>query len=252
VQLYYAGSSRYIGLFGTREEACTAYVTARDCMNSFGDMDPSPTQIKRNLDKLRKAAVSGGEVGAKRVKRSNQFADLKEKTVNPTGDTGRPKSDGETSSLNRQQPGVTTKAKSTKVAKAKSANKGSKPSSIRSTSIQAVSRNPHEYDLSEASSTKNGRSPSRSSPRKTNCGDRAKSDKNGGSSPKPLFAVQPEASKAKDGSSLMGFIQKESLGESPKRKSLSSIYEKAMKLAEELPRGITVRPSGKWVSIASN
>jgi hypothetical protein len=224
-------------------------------MNSFGDTDLSPTQIKRNLDELRKAAVSGGEVGAKRVKRSNQFAELKGKTVKPTGDTDRPKSDGETSSLNRQQPGVTTKAGSTKVAKAKSANMGSKPSSIRSTSIQSESQNPHEYDPSQASSTKNGRSPSRSSPRKTNSGDRAKSDKNGGSSrisSKPLFTVQPEARKEKNGSSSLGFIQRESHGESPKRKSMSSIYEKAMKLAEELPRGITVRPSGKWVSLASN
>jgi hypothetical protein len=34
-----------------------------------------------------------------------------------------------------------------------------------------------------------------------------------------------------------------------KRKFGSDIYEKAKTLAEALPRGITVRPSGKWVRI---
>jgi hypothetical protein len=39
--------------------------------------------------------------------------------------------------------------------------------------------------------------------------------------------------------------------ESRKRKFGSDIYEKAKTLAEALPRGITVRPSGKWVSSLS-
>ena len=38
--------------------------------------------------------------------------------------------------------------------------------------------------------------------------------------------------------------------ESRKRKFSSDIYQKAKALAESLPRGITVRPSGKWVSSA--
>jgi hypothetical protein len=36
-----------------------------------------------------------------------------------------------------------------------------------------------------------------------------------------------------------------------KRKFSSDIFEKAKTLAEALPRGITVRPSGKWVSVVS-
>ena len=36
--------------------------------------------------------------------------------------------------------------------------------------------------------------------------------------------------------------------ESRKQKFSSDIYQKAKALAESLPRGITVRPSGKWVS----
>ena len=39
--------------------------------------------------------------------------------------------------------------------------------------------------------------------------------------------------------------------ESRKRKFGSDIYEKAKTLAEALPRGITVRPSGKWVCVVS-
>ncbi len=60
VQVYYAGYSRYVGLFDTREEAAAGYRLARECMDSsFGeDDDPTPQQLKRNLDEMRKAVSS--------------------------------------------------------------------------------------------------------------------------------------------------------------------------------------------------
>jgi hypothetical protein len=58
VQLYYAGKSRYIGVFDTKIDAAVAYELARDCHSAFKDDDPSPEQAKKNLMLMRKAAFA--------------------------------------------------------------------------------------------------------------------------------------------------------------------------------------------------
>jgi hypothetical protein len=58
VQLYYAGKSRYIGVFDTKIDAAVAYELARDCHNAFKDDDPSPEQAKKNVMLMRKAAFA--------------------------------------------------------------------------------------------------------------------------------------------------------------------------------------------------
>ena len=61
VQLYYAGLSRYIGVFDTREEAAAAYEMARDCCDSFAEENPTKDQVKRNVALMRKAAFESEE-----------------------------------------------------------------------------------------------------------------------------------------------------------------------------------------------
>jgi hypothetical protein len=63
VQLYYAGKSRYIGVFETKLDAAVAYELARDCFGSFKDDDPSPEQAKKNVMLMRKAAFAPFEAG---------------------------------------------------------------------------------------------------------------------------------------------------------------------------------------------
>ncbi len=58
VQLYYAGKSRYIGVFETKIDAAVAYELARDCFGAFKDDDPSPEQAKKNVMLMRKAAFA--------------------------------------------------------------------------------------------------------------------------------------------------------------------------------------------------
>ena len=61
VQLYYAGLSRYIGVFDTREEAAAAYEMARDCCDSFAEENPTKDQVKRNVALMRNAAFESEE-----------------------------------------------------------------------------------------------------------------------------------------------------------------------------------------------
>lgn len=270
MQLYYAGASRYIGLFGSKEEACIAYGVARECMNSFSDLDLTPDQIMRNLDKLRKAAVSRGEFGLNNniMDRYITSAELKGKELKTKGKIAKSRPNKETSSIDQHQVVETlTKAGPTKV---------KSDSGRRTAAVNAESRNCQAFvpytkkpikfaagSQAETSSTKNcSRSPSQSKMtfRKDvpvtvvmDSGARAKSATNDNMSPirsGPLLSVQPKATKEKKRSSVGVDIQKDGPEKSQKRTSMSSIYEKAMKLAEELPRGITIRPSGKWVSLA--
>ena len=265
MQLYYAGASRYIGLFGSRDEACTAYNVARECMLSFKGLDPSPEQIMRNLDKLRKAAISKGGIGADHVERSNPFAELNRREIKPNDEITKLKSKGESSSsIDRRQQVVATltsgRSRSDPLA-ALHVDSRNRPEFVSSNKAE---RSKYEADSAEESSaTMNGtRSPSRSKtiftkegPMKVeeDSGAGAKSAKNGSRSPvrsRPLLIVQPKEKTEENGRSFRGEVLNESLMDSRKRTSMSSIYHKAMSM--ELPRGITVRPSGKWVSIVSN
>lgn len=228
-------------------------------MNSFSDLDPTQDQIMRNLDKLRKAAVSRREFGVNMMDRCIPSAELTGRELKPKGEIAKVRhSKKSSSSIDRHQVVESLmKAGPTKV---KSESGG------RTAALQADSQNCQEFvpyskkpakfvagSQEEASSTNNcGRSPSRSKrvfrkavPVKVvvDSGAREKSATNDSRYPVrsgPLLSVQPKATKEKDPE------------ESQKRSSMSTIYEKAMKLAEGLPRGITVRPSGKWVSLAQN
>lgn len=61
VQLFYAGQSRYLGLFHSKEAAALAYALARDCVIQLGDdwrtwKSLTAEQIKANVITIRKAA----------------------------------------------------------------------------------------------------------------------------------------------------------------------------------------------------
>jgi len=68
VQLYYAGKSRYIGVFLSRLDAAVAYELARECYSKFKDDDVSPEQAKKNVALMRKAAFSFTKGSIKRQK----------------------------------------------------------------------------------------------------------------------------------------------------------------------------------------
>lgn len=62
VQLFYAGQSRYLGMFPSKEAAAMAYELALDCAIQLGDdrrtcRKLSPEQTKANVITLRKAAA---------------------------------------------------------------------------------------------------------------------------------------------------------------------------------------------------
>jgi len=57
-QLYFAGKSRYIGVFDTREKAALAYEIAREKLKS-GPQDPSGKSTENLVNAARKAAFEG-------------------------------------------------------------------------------------------------------------------------------------------------------------------------------------------------
>lgn len=120
VQRYYAGASRYIGLFDSREEAAIAYEVARECCESFAlrHQNPSLDQVKRNLESIRKAAFasvanikgeSGTAPGMKRKERSD--ADEEGNKLVEKRGRGRPKKKRkpESSALAKKTPAVVVK-----------------------------------------------------------------------------------------------------------------------------------------------
>jgi len=58
-QLYYAGKSRYIGVFDSREKACLAYEISREVLKTDKGEDPKPSEIDANINLARKAAFAG-------------------------------------------------------------------------------------------------------------------------------------------------------------------------------------------------
>ena len=56
-QLYYAGKSRYIGVFDNREDACYAYEVAREIL--ILSKDPKDDEVEANINLARKAAFAG-------------------------------------------------------------------------------------------------------------------------------------------------------------------------------------------------
>lgn len=55
--MYYAGKSRYIGVFETKMDAAVAYELARDCGAQFNEY-PNPEQAQKNIVTMRKAAFA--------------------------------------------------------------------------------------------------------------------------------------------------------------------------------------------------
>jgi hypothetical protein len=56
-QLYYAGKSRYIGVFESRQDACYAYEVARQVLKSCSE--PKDDEVEANISLARKAAFAG-------------------------------------------------------------------------------------------------------------------------------------------------------------------------------------------------
>jgi hypothetical protein len=58
-QLYYAGKSRYIGVFDSREKACLAYEISREVLKTDKGEEPKSSEIEANINLARKAAFAG-------------------------------------------------------------------------------------------------------------------------------------------------------------------------------------------------
>ena len=58
-QLYYAGKSRYIGVFDSKDKASLAYEVARESLAGETDNSPSNDVVDRNVALARKAAHAG-------------------------------------------------------------------------------------------------------------------------------------------------------------------------------------------------
>ena len=59
-QLYYAGKSRYIGVFDSREKAALAYEIAREVLKTDKGNEPTtPEEMEKNVNLARKAAFAG-------------------------------------------------------------------------------------------------------------------------------------------------------------------------------------------------
>jgi hypothetical protein len=58
-QLYYAGKSRYIGVFDSREKACLAYEISREVLKTDKGEEPKSSEIDANINLARKAAFAG-------------------------------------------------------------------------------------------------------------------------------------------------------------------------------------------------
>ena len=225
VQLYYAGNSRYIGLFDTPQEASIAYETARKIRGLFAEDDPTPVQIKRNLDSMRKAAFSAVAPEAEEDDtsfthdanlwmRSNAELPMPDRLYDKEVGELRPKKIRDTSC---GKPAKAMKANVREIKKAVKTNKISKVA--KAAENRPSNRTQNKVD---------------EKPKKLKVLHKVASDKSQTNKPKAskLQNVQAVSDEA----------------ESRKRKFSTDIYHKAKALAESLPRGITVRPSGKWVS----
>ncbi|KAL7543463.1 hypothetical protein ACHAXR_012751 [Thalassiosira sp. AJA248-18] len=195
VQLYYAGFSRYIGLFDTREEAAVGYEIARECCNSFEEEDPTPEQVKRNLDLMRKAAFEGGWYTSRASKRDESKGD------DTTQD--KPKK--------KNVPG-----------------KRERSDDAAAQAVLAKAKAGHAKAKAQTCTFK-----------------KSQMAKHVAVGSQRLGSIEKKSLKEKRKEIAEDAVMEDS-EESRKRKFSSEIYQKAQALAEALPRGITVRPSGKW------
>ena len=175
-----------------------AYEMARECCGSFEEEDPTPEQIKLNLDMMRKAAFSGGEYKRHyseelRLDMPKEIGVTQDKPKRSTVPGKREKSDAELAKVKAE---LDAKARGAKYGTAKAVEK--KPPS-RSQSSRVVEKS-------------------------------------------------QKVKRKVDGITTDEVMED---AESRKREFNSEIYQKAKALADTLPRGITVRPSGKWVSRAT-
>jgi len=201
VQLYYAGNSRYIGLFDTRQEAAMAYELARECCYSFKENDPTPEQVKRNLNVMRKAAFSGLEC-RRNCSEESRPDDQQKKSTGMTHEGNEKRSTAVPVKCLTGNDDAMAKSKLAKT-KAESSAKTRGPTRVSAKAAKVTIRSQSRRIVEKSQKTKK------------NVEDKTRD------------VVNDDA-------------------ESRKRKFSSEIYKKAKALADTLPRGITVRPSGKW------
>ena len=58
-QLYYAGKSRYIGVFDSKDKASLAYEIAREILKGTDNHNPAPSEVEKNVNLARKASFLG-------------------------------------------------------------------------------------------------------------------------------------------------------------------------------------------------
>jgi hypothetical protein len=58
-QLYYAGKSRYIGVFDSKDKASLAYEIAREILKDTDKYNPAPSEVEKNVNLARKASFLG-------------------------------------------------------------------------------------------------------------------------------------------------------------------------------------------------
>ena len=227
VQIYYAGVSRYIGLFDNKQEAAAAYEMARECSEGLADDNPSPQRVKKNIEKIRKAAFSGGEWKSRHMAASRKRREDKKPVAEAKG----------SSKSKRAAPALPTRKRKEREDASKKAEGARAKLGLRHASKPPAAK-PAPVSKKAAPAPPKAK--------------RARVER-----PKPVKAAPaPKVPKAKKPAwsskkSTWDNLEKEAEKIGGKRTFNNEIYERAKSLANKLPRGITVRPSGKWVSAAT-
>lgn len=252
VQLSYAGCSRYIGLFDSKDEATTAYKLAKQCRKELDDDDPPTHRVKANLDLMRKAAFSQysssdnessssleEEEEEEEYSSSRRRANRQERKQN-----NKKTSDG----APRRGPGRPLGSyKKGKPRPVKSSRGRGRP--LGSTNKKKAAGTKKAADDDRTSTVSKRKPPPETTNRyaKSYARPRREAPKPPPPAPVPKSArIQKKRAAAAAPKKEAAKVQDYNL---PKLKINPEILEAAKQVAESLPRGITVRPSGKWVSL---
>ena len=235
VQLSYAGSSRYIGLFDSKDEATTAYKLAKQCRTELDDDDPPTHRVKGNLDLMRKAAFSQYSSSDDDSSSSMEEEEEEEEEYRSRRRVIRQERKQNEKTAPRRGPGRPLGSyKKGKPRPVKSGRGRGRPlGSTNKKGKKASERKPPPEKTKPPPETTNRYAKSYARSR------RAEAPK-----PPPPAPVPKSARIQKKRAAAPKKVKDYNL---PKLDINPEILEAAKATAGSLPRGITVRPSGKWV-----
>jgi len=271
VQLRYAGAVRYIGLFDGRDESITAYNLAKECMLSFKSTNPTASEIKKNHDKMRKAAYAAAQYSS-----SDDDILFKPKASKAAKPVAIATSKVEGGKRGRGRPvGSKNVSKKVQQLKKSAVDKAVESGRMVSLAVAAASgcekcimelddgiKTRHSHDdgcprsrLPANAKHKTGPNESKTRGRNppTTVNNYAKSFATKPRQPPssrrevrkpPPPPAPPKSARLRD---KVGPTKKPSVAPPIRKVPIDpSIYKKAKETAGSLPRGITERPSGKW------